>query len=294
MPMDEKVNTTPEARPSLAEEAERAARARIAEAGLRARAESGWSGSLMLFERETKRFMKMAGQTLLSPVLTTMLYFVVFGFTLGARLQEVRGIPYVDFLVPGLIMLNLITSAYMNSAFSLFLAKMHGSVVDILLTPLTPTQVMAGYVGASLLRALLTGGIIWIVAALMGAGTFHNAAITLVFMILTSLAFALLGLIVAIWAHDFDQVNFLPSFLLMPLTFLGGVFYSIEMLPEQWAVVSMFNPILYMVNGLRYGMTGVTDVPVLHGFVMVGGLVLFFGWAAAYLLASGRKLRDGA
>ncbi len=274
--------------------AEEAARRRIYDAGIRARSERGWRGSLMLFKRETWRFMKMAGQTLLSPVLTTMLYFVVFGVTLGARLQEIRGIPYVEFLVPGLIMLNLITSAYMNSAFSLFLAKVHGSVVDVLLTPLTPLQIMTGYLGASILRALLTGGIIWLVAALMGAQTLHNVGITLIFMVLTSLAFALLGLIVAIWARDFDQVNFLPSFLLMPLTFLGGVFYSIEMLPDQWALISSFNPILYMVNGLRYGMTGVTDVSLPLGLAIVTGLVVFFGWVAVWMLASGRKLRDGS
>lgn len=238
--------------------------------------------------------MKMAGQSVVSPVLTTMLYFVVFGFTLGARLQEVRGIPYVDFLVPGLVMLNLINSAYMNSAFSLFLSKVHGSVVDILLTPLTPLQIMTGYLGASLLRALLTGGMIWLVAALMGAGTLHNIGVTIIFMVLTSLGFGLLGLVVAIWARDFDHVNFLPSFLLMPLTFLGGVFYSIEMLPAEWALVSKFNPILYMVNGLRYGMTGVSDVPVFFGMAIVGGLVLVSGILAAWLLASGKRLRDGA
>lgn len=292
MPMDENLKYGgSEAR---AADADAAARLRICEAAGRARAEMGWRGSWVLFQRETRRFMKMAGQTLLSPVLTTLLYFVVFGFTLGARLQEVRGIPYVDFLVPGLVMLNLITSAYMNSAFSLFLSKVHGSVVDLLLTPLTPLQLLAGYLGASVLRALLTGGLIWLVATLMGAETLHNVGVTLVFMVLTSLGFGLMGLVVAIWARDFDQVNFLPSFLLMPLTFLGGVFYSIEMLPDQWALVSKFNPILYMVNGLRYGMTGVSDVPVLLGLVVVTALVLACGWLAVWLLASGKKLRDGA
>lgn len=283
-----------EARQPTAADAREAARRRIEAATRLAEAERGWRGCGVLLKRETRRFMNMAGQTVVSPVLTTLLYFVVFGFTLGSRLEEIRGIPYVDFLVPGLIMLNLITSAYMNSAFSLFLAKVHGSIVDILLTPLSPLQILVGYLGASLLRALLTGGIIWIVAALMGANTIHNLWITLIFMVLTSLAFALLGLIVAIWAKDFDQVNFIPSFLLMPLIFLGGVFYSIEMLPEGWAMVSALNPILYMVNGLRYGMTGVADAPVLLGLAIVLGLVLGFVWIAVRLLESGRKLRDGS
>lgn len=272
---------------------ERAARLRIAEACQRASRENGWRGSWMLLVRETRRFMGMAGQTLLSPVLTTMLYFVVFGFTLGARLDEIGGIPYMDFLVPGLIMLNLISSSYINSAFSLFLAKIHGSVVDLLVTPLSPLQLMAGYLGASVLRAVLTGAVIWLVAGFMGAATLHSPFYTVLFMLLTSLAFALVGLVVAILAEDFDHVNFLPSFLLMPLTFLGGVFYSIEMLPEPWGTVTRFNPILYMVNGMRYGMTGVSDVPVLTGMAVVVGLVLIFGVAAAALLSSGRKLRDG-
>lgn len=290
--MDEQVNIR--MRGVTKVDCEVAARRRVQEASGRARAEKGWRGTWVLFRRETRRFVKMAGQSLVSPVLMTMLYFVVFGFTLGARLQEVRGIPYVDFLVPGLVMLNLINSAYMNSAFSLFLSKVHGSVVDLLLTPLTPLQILVGYLGASLLRAILTGGMIWLVAALMGAGTLHNVGITLIFMVLTSLGFGLVGLVVAIWASDFDQVNFLPSFLLMPLTFLGGVFYSIDMLPERWAFISKFNPILYMVNGLRYGMTGVSDVPVFFGMVIVGALVLAAGLLAAWMLASGIKLRDGA
>jgi ABC-2 type transport system permease protein len=273
--------------------AEEAARRRIGVAAEAAAAENGWRGSRMLFVRETQRFMKMAGQTLVSPVLTTMLYFVVFGFTLGSRLAEIKGVPYMDFLVPGLIMLNLINSAYMNTGFSLFLAKVHGSIVDLLVTPLSPLQLICGYIGASVLRAMLTGGIIWAVAAFMGAATLHHFGWTLVFMILTSIAFALIGLVIAILAEDFDHVNFIPSFLVMPLTFLGGVFYSIEMLPEPWTTVSKFNPILYMVNGLRYGMTGVTDVPVWHGLGVVGGLVVVFGWITAGLLRSGRKLRDG-
>ncbi len=278
----------------MTEEIETAARRRIARARESALRESGWRGTLALFWREAFRFLRMAGQTLVSPVFTTMLWFVVFGFTLGARLDEVGGVPYIDFLVPGLIMLNLINSAYLNAAFSLFLSRIHGSVVDLLVTPLTPLQIMAGYLGASVLRAVATGAVIWAVAAFMGAGTTHNVGFTLLFMVLTSLAFGLLGLMVAILARDFDDVNFLPSFLLLPLTFLGGVFYSVNMLPPFWANVSLFNPILYMVNGLRYGMTGATDVPVWHGVAIVSTLVAVFGFAAARLLATGKNLREGA
>ncbi len=272
--------------------AEEAARRHIARVEQRARANYGWRGTWMLFRRELARFLKVAGQTVVSPVLTTILWFIVFGYSLGPRLDEIRGIPYVDFLVPGLIMLNLINNSFLNTGFSLFISKIHGSVVDVLLTPLTPLQLMTGFIAASLLRALMIGGLIWLVAGVMGASTLHNPAFTLLFMILTSMAFALFGLVVAILAEDFDHINLFPSFLLMPLTFLGGVFYSIDMLPAPWGTVSLVNPILYMVNGLRYGMTGVTDVPVGLGLLLVAGSVAVFGAVALWLLATGRKLRE--
>ena len=273
-------------------EAEAAARRHISKVETLARANRGWLGAWMLFRRELARFMKVAGQTIVSPVLTTLLWFIVFGYSLGSRLDEIQGVPYVDFLVPGLIMLNLINNAFLNTGFSLFISKVHGSVVDVLLTPLTPLQIIFGYIAASLLRAMIIGGLIWLVAGVMGAGTLHNPAFTLVFMILTSTAFALFGLVVAILADDFDHINLFPAFLIMPLTFLGGVFYSLDMLPSPWDTVSLANPILYMVNGLRYGMTGVSDVPVGLGLLFVTMLAGLFGLVAYYLLASGKKLRE--
>jgi ABC-2 type transport system permease protein len=281
--------------------AERAARERIPKLAEVAE-HQGWFGAWMLFRKEIKRFWSIAGQTVISPVVTTMLYFLVFGYSLGDRLQEVRGIPYVDFLVPGLVMLSLINNAFINSAFSFFINKIHGTLVDILVTPLTHAQLMFGYTAASIVRAVLIGGIIWAIAMVMGAeqviatltgpDAVLHAAITLSFMILTALAFAFIGLDIAIVAEDFDHINLLPNFLITPLTFLGGVFYSIEMLPEPWDLVSRFNPILYMVNGLRYGMTGVTDVPLWQGYLMVISLNVVFGAIAWWLLASGKKIRE--
>ena len=281
--------------------AERAARLRIPELAQIAE-EQGWFGAWMLFRREIKRFWNIAGQTVVSPVVTTMLYFLVFGYSLGDRLQEVRGIPYVDFLVPGLVMLSLINNAFINSAFSFFINKIHGTLVDILVTPLTHLQLMFGYTAASIVRAVLIGAIIWAVAMGMGADQviatltgpdgFVHVMITLSFMVLTALAFAFIGLDIAIVAEDFDHINLLPNFLITPLAFLGGVFYSIEMLPEPWDLISRFNPILYMVNGLRYGMTGVSDVPLWLGYVVVISLNLVFGAIAWWLLASGKKIRQ--
>ncbi len=268
------------------------ARERTAAIVTRAQQESGRYGTWILFRKEMDRFIKVSGQTIVSPVLTTLLWFLVFGYSLGERLQEIQGIPYVDFLVPGLIMMALIMNSFLNSGFSFFISKIHGTVTDLLVSPLSPMQILAAYSSASILRGMLVGGAIWIVAALMGASTLHNLGLTLLFMALTCFVFALLGLIIGILARDFDHVNFIPSFLIMPLTFLGGVFYSIEMLPKPWDSASMLNPILYMVNGLRYGMTGVSDVPVYWGLLIVCSAVGTCWSLAWWLLATGRKLRE--
>ena len=273
------------------ESAEEAARIQIA-ALIEETKEKNLYGPWMLFKKEILRFWNIAGQTVVSPVITTMLYFLVFGYSLGDRLQEIQGVPYVDFLVPGLVMLALISNAYINSAFSLFISKIHGTIVDLLVTPLSYFQFLTAFVSAAVVRAMLIGGIIWVVAMLMGARAWHNIPLALTFMLLTALSFAFIGVVVAIIGEDFDHINLLPNFLITPLTFLGGVFYSIEMLPEPWDTVSLFNPVLYMVNGVRYGMVGVTDVPVWHGLVLLVAMNLFFGGLALWLLKSGKKLRE--
>lgn len=251
-----------------------------------------WYGAWTLFRKEIKRFLGIAGQTIVSPIITTMLYFLVFGYSLGDRLRTIDGIAYVDFLVPGLVLLAMVTNAYINSAFSLFIAKVHGTIVDILVTPLSYLQLLTAYVAAAIVRAMVIGGIIWGVAIAMGADELYNVPLAIAFMLLVSTAFGLLGVVVAILATDFDHINFLPSFLITPLTFLGGVFYSIDMLPEPWSWVSKLNPVLYMVNGLRYSMTGVSDVPWWHGLIVLGAMSFIFGGIALHLLATGKRLRE--
>jgi ABC-2 type transport system permease protein len=283
------------------EEAAEAARKRIPDVVDEARS-LGQYGAWTLFVKEIKRFWNIAGQTVISPVLTTMLYFLVFGYSLGDRLREVQGIPYVDFLVPGLVMLSLINNSFVNASFSFFINKIHGTIVDLLVAPLSSAQIVFGFTAASVVRAMMIGGIIWGISLLMGAeailanttssGGLAAIGITVLFMFGTALAFAFLGLSIAILAEDFDHINLLPNFLITPLTFLGGVFYSIEMLPEPWGFVSRFNPILYMVNGLRYGMTGYSDVPLWHGFAVVGSMLIIFGGSAFWLLESGKKIRE--
>lgn len=286
---NQNVNTgvLPDLEPAWREAAEE----HFAEVLRRARAENGLFGTWSLFRKEMHRFLSIAGQTIISPVITTMLWYLVFGYSLGDRLDELRGIPYTDFLVPGLVMMAIISNAFLNSAFSFFIGKVHGTVVDLMVTPLKPWQLTLAYTGASVVRAMAVGLVIWAVAALMGAGTLYNVAWTLLFMLLTSAGFAIFGLIAGILAKDFDHINFVPSFLLLPLTFLGGVFYSVRLLPSPWEEISLLNPIVYMVNGLRFGMTGVSDVPVVPGLGIVVLSILVGLILVLYLLRTGKGLK---
>ena len=263
------------------------------EASLRkAETQHAWYGTWMLFSREIKRFLSIAGQSIVSPVLSTLLYFFVFGYSLGARIDTIRGVDYIDFIAPGLVMMSLVMNSFFNSGFSFFLGKIHGTIVDLLASPIGAGQIMLAYCTAAMVRGVLTGGIIWLISALMGADTIYNPAITILFMLGSSFLFGLLGLTTAILSREFEHINFVPSFVMLPLTFLGGVFYSTSMLPPLWAKVSLLNPILYIVNGIRYGMTGITDVPIWQGALFLTITSAFLLIYTIYLLKTGKKLRE--
>ncbi len=270
----------------------KAALKRVAQAAEEAERSSGWYNCWILFRREIKRFMIILGQSVLSPVVTTTLYFLVFGYSLGSQLREMGGLSYMDFLAPGLVMMAVINNSFINSSFSFYLTKVHGSVVDILVAPLSNLQIMAAYAAASLVRGLLTGGIIWLIAALFGAQTLYDPGLAIGVMVLVSLAFSLFGLATAVVSKEFEHVNFIPSFVILPFTFLGGVFYSVKLLPEPWAEVALYNPFLYMVNGIRYGMTGASDVSLASSLLVSGAFFLIAFATAWALLASGKNLRD--
>jgi ABC-2 type transport system permease protein len=248
-------------------------------------------GSWTLFVKEVRRFLRVPGQTLLSPVVTTILYFVVFGWSLGGRLREIEGVPYARFIVPGLVALGVVTNAYSNTASSLFVMKLQGTVVDLLVSPLGYAEILWAFVAAAVLRGLLVGGVMWLVAgAFEGFGMAHPA-VALALVVLAAVLFAALGLITAIWATSFEQVNFIPTFFITPLTFLGGVFYSVEMLPPAFRRFTLANPIFYMVDGLRFGMLGISDASPWTGALLLAGLAAVAVGVAYALLRSGYELR---
>ena len=248
-------------------------------------------GQWTLFRKEVMRFLRVPGQTLLSPVITTVLYFVVFGWSLGGRLREVHGVPYARFIVPGLVALGVVTNAYSNSASSLFVMKLQGTVVDLLVSPLTYGEILWAFVSAAVLRGLLVGAVMWTVAGLFEGFGLAHPLFALALVVLAALLFAALGLVTAIWASTFEQVNFVPTFFITPLTFLGGVFYSVEMLPPGFRRFTLANPIFYMVDGVRYGMLGVSDASPWTGAALLGALAALAMGAAYLLLRSGYELR---
>jgi ABC-2 type transport system permease protein len=248
-------------------------------------------GLWTLFAKEVRRFLRVPGQTLLSPVVTTILYFVVFGWSLGGRLADVGGVPYARFIVPGLVALGVVTNAYSNSASSLFVMKLQGTVVDLLVSPLTYGEILWAFVGAAVVRGLLVGGVMWLVAgAFEGFGLAHPL-VALALVLLAAILFAALGLVTAIWASSFEQVNFFPTFFITPLTFLGGVFYSVEMLPPALRRFTLANPIFYMVDGVRFGMLGISDASPWAGAVLLAALAGAAVALAYAMLRSGYKLR---
>jgi ABC-2 type transport system permease protein len=248
-------------------------------------------GMKTLLAKEVRRFLRVPGQTVLSPLISTSLYFVVFGYSLSGRVHEVDGHPYLPFIVPGLVFLGIANNAFLNSSSSLFITKIQGTVVDLLAAPLGPAELLFGFIGGGMVRGLMVGLLTWAVAALFTGVSLEHAPAVLFFLLLSSYVFSMLGLLAALWAEKFEQVNFFPTFVMLPLTFLGGVFYSVKTLPQPWASLSLFNPVVYMVDGLRYGMLGRSAFsPVLGGGILFA-LALAATAVAWALLRSGYKLK---
>ena len=248
-------------------------------------------GFRTLLVKEIRRFLRVPGQTLATPLVTTTLYFIVFGVSIGHQLREVGGVPYARFIVPGLVLMGVIQNAYLNSASSLFVMKLQGTIVDVLVSPLSYAEILGAFVLAAVVRGLLVGGITWAVAGIFTGFEVAHPLLALAGVILAAVAFGAGGVASAIWAESFEQVNFFPTFFILPLTFLGGVFFSVAMLPPALAAVARANPIFYLVDALRFAVLGASDVSPLAGFSLVGLLAAGSLTGAYMLLRSGWRLR---
>src|SRR5680860_931522 len=250
-----------------------------------------WTAFYTILSREIRRFTRIWPQTLLPPAVTMTLYFIIFGNLIGSRIGKMDGFDYMQFITPGLIMMAVITSSYANVVSSFFSMKFQHSIEELLVSPVPNWIILAGYVFGGMARGLGIGVIVTLVSLAFTHLQIHNLLMVVVTVFLTSALFSLGGFINAMLATKFDDISIVPTFILTPLTYLGGVFYSINLLPDVWRAVSMANPILYMVNGFRYGILGVSDV---NPFVSLGMILLFIAvltFIALKLLARGKGIR---
>ena len=239
-----------------------------------------WTALRTIVTKEVLRFSRIWVQTILPPMVTTALYFIIFGGLIGSRIGEMDGYRYMDFIVPGLIMLAVITNSYANVVSSFFSAKFQRHIEELLVSPVPNSLIILGFVGGGLARGLAVGAAVTLVSLFFSPLTVHSLPVTLSVVLLTSVLFSLAGLINGVFARSFDDISIMPTFVLTPLTYLGGVFYSVSLLPEFWQGVSLLNPILYMVNAFRYGLLGTSDLPLATSYAIILGFI-----AALYLLA---------
>lgn len=249
-------------------------------------------GFYTLVLKEFKRVLRIWRQTLVPPIITTTLYFLIFGTLIGSRIGEMNGVSYMQFIAPGLIMMSAITATYGNTASSFFLSKFVRNIEELLVSPLSTHTIIWGYVGGSLLRGLLVGILVTLVTLCFVSFEIHSWGIILLVMLMSSTVFALGGLINGIFANSFDDIGIIPTFVLTPLTYLGGVFYSISLLPEFWQIVSQFNPLVYMISGFRYGFLGIADVSIYYTFAVLTLLIMVLYYWAYSLIERGVGLRS--
>ncbi len=237
-----------------------------------------WTGYYTMIRNEMVRIIRIWSQTLLPPIVTTSLYFIVFGKFIGSQLAPIHGFEYIQFIIPGLIMMAVITSSYMNTVSTFYFAKWTKTLDEILVSPMPDWIVILGFVSGGVLRGLLVGALVLVVSLFFTHLAIFNIAILLAALLLTSILFSLAGLINGVFAKGFDGISIVPTFVLTPLTYLGGIFYSISQFPPFWQNVSMFNPILYMINAFRFGFLGVSDINIWTCFaVLLSFLVVFLG-----------------
>tara|TARA_R110001583_G_scaffold43509_5_gene138451 strand:- start:522 stop:1295 length:774 start_codon:yes stop_codon:yes gene_type:complete len=244
-----------------------------------------------IVHKEIRRFLRIWMQTLLPPAITMTLYFIIFGNLIGSRIGEMGGFGYMEFIVPGLIMMSVITNSYGNVVSSFYGAKFQRNIEEMMVAPVPASVILIGFVLGGVARGLGVGVIVTCLSLFFTDLQIHNLAVVMAVVLLTSIVFALGGFINAIYANSFDDISIIPVFVLTPLTYLGGVFYSIELLPEFWQQVSQINPILYMVNTFRYGILGVSDIDLGLAFSIILIFIAVLYSYALYLLRTGKGIR---
>lgn len=240
-----------------------------------------------IVRKEVRRFARIWVQTIVPPSINAILYLLIFGTLIGSRISEMGGFKYIDFIVPGIIMMAVIINSYSNVASSFFSSKMQNFIEELLVSPVSTVTIVVGYVVGGMSRGLLVGSLVATVSLLFSDIRPVHPFVTVAVAILTSAMFSLGGLINAIFAKSFDDISIVPNFVLTPLTYLGGIFYSISLLAPFWQTLSLFNPVLYMINGFRYGILGASDIPIWTSFLVISVFIISLGSIAMLLLNRG-------
>lgn len=250
-----------------------------------------WVAFRAIIVKEVLRFTRIWIQTILPPMITTALYFVIFGNLIGSQIGDVHGFKYMEYIVPGLILMAVITNSYANVVASFYSAKFQRNIEEMLVAPVPNALIMIGFIGGGVARGLAVGVAVTLVALFFTPIPLHDLWVAISVLLLTSILFSLTGLINAIYATSFDHISIIPTFVLTPLTYLGGVFYTVAMLPPFWQTVSLANPILYMVNAFRYGLLGVSDVNLAVAYAAILSFISVLFWFALALLNRGYGVR---
>ncbi len=251
-----------------------------------------WLPFYTLLQKEIRRFLRVASQTLVTPVITASLYLFIFGATLGERISVLEGFSYAQFVIPGLILMGVINNSFANVSSSLFMSRYLGNIVDLLVTPITPSQFILAYTLAAMLRGLAVGLIVWGISCLFATLPWTHPLAAICMACLASFLFAQFGIIAAIHANSFDSLSMFTNFIILPLIYLGGVFYPISILPPLWAKLSHLNPLFYLIDGFRHALLGVGDLSFAAAFGTVAIMALaLFGWAAI-LIGRSYRLRN--
>ncbi len=250
-----------------------------------------WYAIQAIYRFEMARTRRTLMQSIVSPVISTSLYFVVFGAAIGSRIEQVDGISYGAFIVPGLIMLSLLTQSISNASFGIYFPKFSGTIYELLSAPISPFEIVLSYVGAAATKSIVLGLIILATAGFFVPLQIQHPLWMLLFLVLTSVTFSLVGFIIGLWADSFEKLQVVPLLIITPLTFLGGSFYSIKMLPPLWQTVSLFNPVVYLVSGFRWCFLGQADVDVAVSLGMTAGFTALSLCVVAWIFKTGYKLK---
>lgn len=250
-----------------------------------------WRGVASIYRFELHRFRRTFWTSLMTPVITTSLYFIVFGSAIGSRMNEIDGIPYGAFIVPGLIMLSMLQESIFNASFGIYMPKWTGTIYEILSAPLSPLETVVAYVGAAASKSMIVGLVIFATAHLFVDVQVLHPLPMLGFMALIAISFCLFGFILGIWAQSFEQLQFVPLLVIMPMTFLGGAFYTIAMLPEPWRTVTLFNPVIYLISGFRWTFFGQGDVAIGVSLAVIATMLTGCIAAVTWMFKTGYRLK---